>query len=190
MRMIFFVDLNGLPARWLRLVAAGVVLFTLLDVIGCASAPELASQTVEVRIASEVREWRGLLECRASNALGSWTFIAPGEVTVLKSTTALRIECRAPPGAIGETSAPVSYLTRQQQGAKDAKTGAWVGAGAGTALAVASAPFLGAGGVLFIVGGAEKGYEYGGYISVLQPDQLDGYPSPITVHLIPSTPPR
>lgn len=188
--MISFVALNRLPTYWLRLVAAGVVLVTLLNVIGCASQPEPASQTVEVRIATEVREWRGLLECRASNALGSWTFIAPGDVTVLKSTTALRIVCRAPLGAIGETSVPVGYLTRQQKGEKDAKTGAWVGAGAGAALAVASAPFLGAGGLLFIAGGAGKGYEYGNYIGFLQPDQLDGYPSPITVHLISSTPPR
>lgn len=185
MQMRSVIEHRKLPPYVIGFAGAGVVLCMLL-VEGCASRPEPVSQTIEVRIASDVREWRGLIACQASNARGHWDFIAPGEVTVLMSTTALRIVCQAPVGAVAETKSPVSYVSRQQQGQSSAQTGAWVGAGAGTALAVASAPFLGAGGLLFIVGGAGKGYEYGSFIGLLQPDQIQGYPSPITVQLLPA----
>lgn len=94
--------IRGLLGAW---VAASLA-------AGCAH-PIAQEQTIAVTVETDLPGWKGPLDCRASNAAGSWAFTAPGTVSVLRSSTPLQIRCETPPGAVlkgGEISGLVGAL--------------------------------------------------------------------------------
>ena len=151
---------------------------------GCAHQAAL-TQTVEVRVEADSQKWAGPLSCRATNAVGSWAFSAPGTVTLLPSASSLHIACQAPDGASAEPSVtPPDASSTGERSNQGAATGAKVGAGAGVALGVAAAPVMGgAFAMLIAVGAAMKGGEIGGIVGALSRGGKIRYPSPVVIRI-------
>lgn len=66
--------------------------------VGCASPSTAPLQQIEFRVDAEDPDWRGPLDCRAENSLGSWSFTAPGMVIVASASSPLQVHCEAPAG--------------------------------------------------------------------------------------------
>jgi hypothetical protein len=152
---------------------------------GCALHQGAREQTIEVRIEADSPAWAGPLACRASNASGDWSFTAPGQVTVLASTTPLRIACEIPAGATSQPSVtPPGGASTGERSREGAVTGARVGAGAGAVLGLVAAPVMGGPFALILaVGAAIKGGEIGGMVGALRGDARNRYPSPVVLHI-------
>lgn len=162
--------------------AAGV--FAACGVVGCAH-PVPQEQAIEVRVEADSPAWAGPLDCSASNAAGTWSFSAPGTVTVMQSTAPLQIACQVPAGAVAEPSVtspgPASARDRSREGAA---TGAKVGAGAGVALGAAAAPVMGGPFAILIAAGAViRGGEIGGLVGALRSGEKHHYPSAVVLHI-------
>jgi len=168
--------------RTTRVLVAPLLLVAALG--GCAHTAT-TEQTIEVRVEADSPSWAGPLACQASNSAGSWSFRAPGTVTVLASTTPLQITCRSPVGLVAEPSVTSPRVPSQRERAREgASKGAKVGAGAGVALAVASAPVMGgAFAVLIAAGAAMKGGEIGGLVGAARSGEKSLYPSPVVLHV-------
>ena len=65
----------------------------LLLLAGCATLTETSDQTVLVQTLLENREVLGA-GCVLSNDVGKWFVTSPGHVTIRKSATPLRVDCR------------------------------------------------------------------------------------------------
>lgn len=151
---------------------------------GCAHQA-LQEQAIEVRVEADSPSWAGPLACHASNASGSWSFTAPGTVSVSPSATPLRITCQVPAGSVAEPSvtSPTTASVRERS-REGASTGAKVGAGAGVALGAAAVPVMGgAFAVLIAAGAAIKGGEIGGLVGALRTGEKNRYPSPVVLHI-------
>jgi hypothetical protein len=155
-------------------------------VLGCASAPRVPVQRIDVLVESDSLQRAGPLDCEASNEQGAWRFVAPGAVEVVASPSPLRIACESRDGALPEPSLTASRATAaaESAGRKASGIGAAIGAGAGVALGVVAAPVLGpAIALLLAAGSAVRGYELGGIVGVASTLGQTGYPSPIVLHL-------
>ena len=167
-----------------RPLASAVGLLTAWLTIGCAhQVPE--EQAIEVRVDAESPAWAGPFACQASSASGSWSFTAPGSVTVLPSTAPLRIACQVPAGAVAEPSVtPPNTAPSRERAREGAATGAKVGAGAGVALGAAAAPVMGGPFAILIAAGAViKGGEIGGLVGAFRSGEKNRYPSPVVLHI-------
>ena len=86
-------------------------------------------QVVEVRVQADDPAWGKALDCVARSALGSWSFVAPGNVQVAASIFPLRITCKVTSSVEGRTgeiggTALVSPQKVQKGLSAGAKTGA------------------------------------------------------------------
>lgn len=142
------------------------------------------TQTVEVRVEADQADWRGPLDCQASNSLGSWPFIAPGTVVVETSTTELRITCQTPARTMAQGSNTAPDVN------KATTTGALIGGGAMAAvgLGVAFVPLIGPPMALVFAAAMAPAAGFGAQIGSAS-NKIE-YPSPITVLIerVPSLP--
>ena len=170
------VRTTGLAGTAIALATCGVV--------GCAhQAPQ--EQTIEVRVETDSPAWAIPLACQASNSSGTWSFEAPGSVTVLQSTVPLQIACQVPAGAVAEPSiTSPSAASARERSREGASTGAKVGAGAGVALGAAAAPVMGGPFAILIAAGAViRGGEIGGLVGALRSGEKHHYPSSVVLHI-------
>lgn len=147
--------------------------------------PVSSPQTIMVLVSSPPGTRVPLLLCHASNAVGDWTFTAPGEVTVMPSQTALQLQCHSEAGVLVSDSSSAESGFDQQNTASSSQTGAVIGgATVGTLAAAMGGAFLGPGGVaIMAAGGAMRGAEIGGLMGV---DMVWRYPTQILLQLKPS----
>ncbi len=163
---------------------AAACLLAACAVGGCAHNPP-EEQTVEVRVEAESPVWAGPLACQARNEAGTWSFTAPGTVTVVRSASPLQIACQAPAGAVAEPSlTSARTVSARERSREGAAAGAKAGAGAGIALGAAAAPVMGgAFAVLIAAGAAMKGGEIGGLVGAVRSAEQHRYPSPVLLHI-------
>ncbi len=172
---------HHLPRPWL---ASAVCVFGAWVAVGCAhQVPQ--EQAIEVRVEADSPAWAGPFACQASNSSGTWSFTAPGTVTVLPSTAPLQIACQVPAGAVAEPSVtPPNAASVRERSREGAATGAKVGAGAGVALGAAAAPVMGGPFAILIAAGAViKGGEIGGLVGAFRSGEKNHYPSPVVLHI-------
>jgi hypothetical protein len=149
----------------------------------------ISTQSIDVRFEIDDPDWRGTLECVASNSFGSWTFATPGSVVVATSNTPLRISCRLAAGASGAIVEDAT-LTPQSVVRKGAITGATAGAVVGAALAVAAAPIMGpAFAVALAAGAAMRGAEVGALVAGATAEDTFQYPGAAVIKLTRTAPP-
>ncbi len=181
------------PPRRCSMIRSFAIVYRLflpaMLLMACAqhTDPVLSPQTITVLVSSPPGSRVPLLLCHASNAVGDWTFTAPGEVTVMPSQTALHLQCHSEVGVLVSDSSSAESGFDHQNTASSSQTGAMIGgATVGTLAAAMGGAFLGPGGVAILAaGGAMRGAEIGGMMGV---DMVWRYPSLILLHLDPSNP--
>ena len=143
-------------------------------------------QAVEVRVEAHDPNWGGALDCQASNALGSWLFVAPGTIDVAVSTSPLEIVCTLSADAVGASGAMTigASVAPQDWLGKGMGAGATVGAVAGVALAVGAVPLMGPTfAALLIERSTLSGAQIGGMLGGVSAGDLPAYPTPIVVRI-------
>ncbi len=174
---------RGDSETWFSRVLRTTIVMAGAALTACASVPPHASQVIEVRVQAENQSSTGPFECEASNAVGRWQFVAPGSVSVDTSSSRLRINCKAPEGAVFEENATESEKhSATGKGAwEGAKTGAMFGAGFGFLWGAANTekPFV----ALAPLAGLIYGVLIGGVAGAATSQGETHYPSPLVIRL-------
>ncbi len=142
-------------------------------------------QVVEVRVQADDPAWVEALDCVARNALGSWSFVAPGHVQVAASIFPLLITCKVnsgvqgPTGEIGGTA-----LVSPQNVHKGLSTGEKAGAVAlDMALGLVAGPLAPPITALLFAGAGFGGAQSGRLASAVTSIDTGEYPSPVVLRI-------